>query len=126
MLKAAKVCLRPPARPGHKLQALEVNAILCQEVNAPEGEESISWILLTSLPIDTIENISTVLEWYLCRWQIEIYFRTLKTGCKIEEIQLMQADRLLNCLSRSAKFGTQAIRVLQESLYIFKALINFF
>ncbi len=34
------------------------------------------------------------IQWYLCRWQIEIYFRILKSGCKIEKLQLEHIDRL--------------------------------
>jgi hypothetical protein len=39
------------------------------------------------------------LEWYALRWKIETFFRTLKTGCRIEEIRLATADRLANCIA---------------------------
>ena len=35
-----------------------------------------------------------MLSWYLCRWQIEIYFKVLKSGCRVEELQLEQRERL--------------------------------
>lgn len=34
-----------------------------------------------------------------CRWMIEVYFRTLKSGCRIEERRFETLDRMLICLS---------------------------
>jgi hypothetical protein len=34
------------------------------------------------------------IEWYRRRWLIEMFFRTLKTGCKVEELQLSTKERL--------------------------------
>ncbi|MFX4296208.1 MULTISPECIES: transposase [Roseobacteraceae] len=39
------------------------------------------------------------LEWYALRWKIETFFRTLKSGCRIEELRLATADRLANCIA---------------------------
>lgn len=30
----------------------------------------------------------------MCRWQIEVYFRILKGGFRVEELQLPERDRL--------------------------------
>lgn len=57
------------------------------------------WRLLTSLPIDRFADVVRVIEYYACRWQIEVYFRVFKTGCKVEEIQLEKAERLRPCLA---------------------------
>jgi hypothetical protein len=40
-----------------------------------------------------------VIEYYCVRWQIEIYFRVLKSGCKAEDRQLETADRYKPCLA---------------------------
>lgn len=34
------------------------------------------------------------MSWYLCRWQIELFFKILKSGCKVEELQLETIERL--------------------------------
>src|SRR5207245_15487 len=39
------------------------------------------------------------LGWYAKRWGIEIYHRILKSGCNIEDRQLVGADRLEACLA---------------------------
>ncbi len=98
-IRAARVQLRGPARPGRKLPDIYVNAILVREESPSEGEEPIEWLLLTSLPIDTFEETTSVLDYYSCRWEIEIYFRVLKSGCRIEELQLEKQERLEVCLA---------------------------
>jgi len=42
---------------------------------------------LTNLPVDTPAQALEKIQWYLCRWQIEVYFRILKSGCRIEKLQ---------------------------------------
>jgi Transposase Tn5 dimerisation domain/Transposase DNA-binding len=71
-----------------------VNAIYLKEIDPPEGEKPIVWCLLTSLPIDSFEEIVKVLSYYLCRWEIEVFFKTFKSGCKVEEKSLRSAERL--------------------------------
>lgn len=71
-----------------------VNAIYLKEIDPPESEKPIVWCLLTSLPIDLFEEIVKVLNYYLCRWEIEVFFKTFKSGCKVEEKSLRSAERL--------------------------------
>jgi Transposase DNA-binding/Transposase Tn5 dimerisation domain len=98
-VRAMSVLLRPPSRQGTKLPAVRVNAILVREETPPAGVEPIEWMLLTSLPIEIFADVCTVIEYYCCRWEIEIYFRVLKSGCKIEELQLETAARVQACLA---------------------------
>jgi hypothetical protein len=98
-VQAVRVRLRGPDRPGGKLPNIEVNCVLVTEPNPPEGAEPVEWLLLTSLPIDTIDQIFTIINYYCRRWGIEIYFRILKSGCKVEESQLETAERFLPYLA---------------------------
>jgi hypothetical protein len=98
-VQAARVRLRGLYRPGGKLPNVEVNCVLVTEPNPPEGAEPIEWLLLTSLPIETIDQIFTIINYYCRRWGIEIYFRILKSGCKVEESQLQTAEAFLPYLA---------------------------
>jgi hypothetical protein len=98
-VRSVRTLLHPPARPGKKLPPVYVNATLVREENPPAGEETIEWLLLTSLPIETFEACCTAVGYYCCRWEIEVYFRVLKSGCKIEELQFEHADRMQVCLA---------------------------
>lgn len=89
-LRAAEVILKP----SNKKVAVKINAIMAIEETPPEGEEPLIWIFLTSLPINTFEDVSRIISYYLCRWEIELFFKVLKSGCKIEERQLQTTDRM--------------------------------
>lgn len=98
-LKAVRVAVRPPRRAGHTLEPVEVTVLLAQEIDPPANEEPITWVLLTNLHVTTAEQALEKMRWYLCRWQIEVYFRILKSGCRIEELQLETLDRLRPALA---------------------------
>ena len=97
-VRFAKVTLKPPVR-KQKLKALTIWIILAREVNAPSNVEPLEWILLTTMEVRTFQEAVEKISWYALRWGIEVYHRTLKSGCKIEERQLGHADRIEACLA---------------------------
>ena len=98
-VRATTVTLRPPHRPDRKLPEVTVNLVLVEETKPPEGETPIQWLLVTSLPIAESEQVRQIVSYYCIRWQIEIYFRALKSGCRIEARQFEKLGRLLNSLA---------------------------
>jgi hypothetical protein len=94
-LRAREVELRPPPRSrGPKLASLKVNAVLVQEVDAPQGQEPLSWMLYTSEPIDTPERVAGVMGLYTLRWRVEDYHKCWKSGTKVEDLRLQSRDNL--------------------------------
>jgi IS4 transposase len=93
-LQACQVELKPPARRGEKLPVVRIWAVLAREEHPPAGQEPLEWLLLTSEPVETQTAAEQIVDWYLARWQIEVFFRVLKSGCKIEQLSLREADRL--------------------------------
>jgi IS4 transposase len=77
-----------------KGESIDVTALLAQEVDAPDGVKPIVWRLLTNRPVETLEAAAELLDWYRCRWEIEIFFDVLKNGCNVEEMQLSTIERL--------------------------------
>jgi hypothetical protein len=98
-VRAATVTLRPPWRFDRQLPAVTVNVVLVGEPRPPAGEPPVEWILATTLPIDAPEQVRQIVEFYCVRWCIELLFRTLKSGCRIEQRRLEQIDRVLPCLA---------------------------
>jgi len=98
-LRSAAVELRPPYRPDRRLPVVTVNAVLIREESAPAGVEPIEWLLLTSLPVATFAEAATVVDYYGCRWPVEVFFRIYKAGCRVEEIQLESDESLFPCLA---------------------------
>jgi hypothetical protein len=98
-VRAASVALRAPYRPQERLPEVSLNVVLVQEVNPPAGEEPIEWLLLTNLPVGDLEQVRQVIQYYCTRWMIEIFFRVLKSGCRIEERRFETLNRLLPCVA---------------------------
>ena len=69
------------------------------EVDAPEGQEPVEWLLFTTEPVDTAEAIARVVDFYRTRWVVEEFFKALKSGCIYEERQLESRRALLNALA---------------------------
>jgi hypothetical protein len=98
-VQALRVSLKPPQRKGMRLPEVRVNAVYLREIDPPKGQDPVEWLLLTSLPIDNFQQAQQVAQWYLCRWPIELFFKTLKSGCGVEDRQLETAQRLERCLA---------------------------
>jgi len=98
-VRAAAVTLRPPRRPDRVLPEVTVNVVLIEEADPPEGCVPLQWLLVTTLPIGDVEQVRVVVRSYCVRWQIEIFFRTMKSGCRVEERQFETLDRMLNCVA---------------------------
>jgi len=98
-VRTARVTLRPPWRADRKLPVVTVNVVLASEVDPPENDVPVEWLLLTNLPVDEIEQVRQVIQYYCVRWMIEVFFRVLKSGCRVEERRFEHIDRLLSCLA---------------------------
>jgi len=72
---------------------LRLWAIEAREVDAPP-DKAILWRLVSACPVRNLEEAIQQVTWYARRWQVEVFFRTLKSGCKVEEKQLRQARAL--------------------------------
>ena len=97
MIRYAAVSLVAPK--GHRGPILPVWAVLAQEQDAPVGVKPLEWMLITTFAVTCFEQATERLMWYARRWGIEVLHRTLKSGCRIEQRQLGQADRLEACLA---------------------------
>ena len=92
--------LQPPqGHPSKELAAIAVQVVLAEEEHPPTGEKAVSWLLLTTLPVDSFEAACQCLKRYECRWLIERYNYVLKSGCRLEELQLESSDRLERALT---------------------------
>ena len=89
--------------------ALAVSVVTVEEVNTPLGATPISWRLITTEPVETVEQIEAIIDAYRARWVIEEYFKALKTGCAFEKRQLESFRTLVNAL---AVFSVVAWRLL--------------
>jgi len=98
-IRAARVVLQAPWRPARKLPNLSVNVVHVREIDPPAGESPVEWLLLTSLPIDDEAQVRLVIQYYASRWMIEVFFKTLKSGCRAEQRRFESLGSFLPCLA---------------------------
>jgi hypothetical protein len=87
------------APPGHRKQRrryapVPLYGVLVEEITPPAGVAPISWLLLTTTPVETWDAAVRIVGWYTRRWLVERYHFVLKSGCRIEHLQLETFDRL--------------------------------
>ncbi len=98
-VKFTTMIVRPPTGKQKKYQHQELQIIHAEERDPPADRPAIFWKLITNLPVETHEDAVHKLGWYARRWTIETFFKTLKTGCRIEDVRLTTADRLANYIA---------------------------
>lgn len=98
---AAQVRLNPPDRKRKKTsyEIVEAYVVIATELNPPTNQAPIEWVLLTHVDFNDQVTPYVIVQWYLCRWQIEVYFRILKSGCQVEKLQLETGKRFATCLT---------------------------
>jgi len=97
-VRFAQVALKPPTT--SKLPPLNVWAVYAREVGyKAEVKEPIDWMLLTTVKTESFEDACQRMNWYGRRWGIEVYHRTIKSGCRIEDRRLHDTDNLDACLA---------------------------
>jgi hypothetical protein len=92
----------PP--PRHHLERatlppLRLQVILAEEEDAPAGSRPLRWLLVTSLPIASLEDALCTIRRYSYRWLIERYHFILKRGCRLEHLQLENVGRRQRALA---------------------------
>ncbi len=86
-IRFCPVSLRTPYRFENR-DPLLVYAVYATEVDCPEGETSVEWMLLTTEVVADIQMASTILRWYSYRWRVEEYHKIFKSGCQVERYRL--------------------------------------
>jgi Transposase DNA-binding/Transposase Tn5 dimerisation domain len=102
--------LPPQSQQASSLRPLVVWVVRVWEPEPPDGVEPLEWVLLTSVPIQAVEQAWERVDWYRARWIVEDYHQGLKTGCRIEQRQVQSYEGLRRLLGLLAPV---AVRLLQ-------------
>jgi hypothetical protein len=98
-LSAVAMELKRPQYLTDEPETLAVHFVHVREIDPPDGEEPVAWVLVTTEPIRTAADVTAIIEHYRSRWLIEEFFKALKTGCRMEQRQLESFDALTNTLA---------------------------
>jgi hypothetical protein len=91
--------------------SLPINVVHVREIEPPDTDELIEWFLLTSEPVDTVQQVAEVVQAYRTRWIVEEFFKALKTGCAMEDRELESLHTLTNVLALCIPIAYQLLAV---------------
>jgi len=77
---------------------IEVTLVQAKEINPPKGKAPLIWRLLSNRTVESEAQACELIDWYRCRWEIEMFFDVLKMGCKVEKLQLASKERIEKAL----------------------------
>lgn len=91
-------------------EPLTFNAVMAKEVNPPQDDEALCWLLLTTEPVGTLAEALKVIQHYAARWRIEDFHKAWKSGAGVEDLRMATADNLERMASI---LGFIAVRLMQ-------------
>lgn len=108
---------RPNTVRAHMPKTIDVNVLHVFELDAPQGQAPVDWLLYTTEPLKTVAQIEAVVDYYRCRWQIEELNKALKTGCVVQDRRLESLDALTTMLALSLPIAVEllALRTLARA-----------
>jgi Transposase DNA-binding/Transposase Tn5 dimerisation domain len=103
-LRYGTFAIAPPSTHPRRTQlaALPLTVVLAQEEKPPQGLPPVRWLLLSTVPVRCFADAVRLVRWYARRWLIERYNYVLKSGCRLEQLQLETAARLERALATYA------------------------
>ena len=120
-LRTARVVLKMRDKRSLRHQELTVNVVWAREHRARSTRSSrsgrttfkqLDWLLLTNHPIDTLEDVRTVVFGYTQRWRIEDFHRAWKSGvCNVEGNQLRARAHVIRWATVLAAVAIRAERI---------------
>jgi Transposase DNA-binding/Transposase DDE domain len=107
---ATRVRLPRPAYLRHPIpETIDVNLVRVWEIDSPDGEAPVEWLLFTSEPVATGRQIERVVDNYRARWLIEEFNSAIKTGCAFESRQFESQHALLVMLALSLPVAVEVL-----------------
>ena len=109
-VRACRVRLHPSCPHHRNRQPLQLGLVEVWEPEAPDGVEPLHWLLWTTEPCPTAAEALAIVAIYKKRWRIEDFHLTIKSGCRIEQVQFKTAQRIAKVL---ALYSPVAVRILR-------------
>lgn len=108
-LRSCKVRISARISSNHR-QIFEFNAVLAQETQ--RRPDRISWLLLTTHPIESRADVEAVVRGYTLRWRIEDFHRAWKAGhCNVEKTQLQGRSAIIKWATILATVAARALHL---------------
>jgi Transposase Tn5 dimerisation domain len=90
-IRASMIVIGPPQKKS-ELSALIVHGIIVRQ--ADKKINGLQWRLISTMPVNTAEQAMKYVRWYSYRWRVERFHYILKSGCRLEDLQLRNVKAL--------------------------------
>jgi hypothetical protein len=108
-VRQVQLTISPDGKKHPDRQPLTWTLLDVREGNPAPGSEFLHWRLWTNLPLLTLDHVLQVLRYYGFRWRVEDFHLTLKSGCRIEKLELEDAQRLIKA---AILYAAVAVRIV--------------
>jgi hypothetical protein len=108
-LRKVQLTISPDQSKHPRRQPLTWTLIDAREDSPASGGERLHWRLWTNLVISTLDDILQALRFYAFRWRVEDFHLTFKSGCRIEKLELEDAERLTKA---AILYAAVAVRIV--------------
>ncbi|MBI3961970.1 MAG: IS4 family transposase [Deinococcus sp.] len=118
VMQWSEVTIAPPTQAPLEVRChapIKLSILRVWEPDPPQGAERVEWILLSSLPITTVEEALRAVDWYTCRWLCEDYHQCLKTGCRVEHTQLDEGVDICRLLGFAIPIAVRLLQLRQAA-----------
>lgn len=116
-VRYGQVTLRPPyrAKSCHAdLRPLQVYLVWVRETEKPsDGTKPLEWLLVTNVEVNNFIDAVERIRWYRLRWNIEVFHKILKSGCKVEDCRLENATALMRYLTLKSVIAWRVFWMVQ-------------
>ena len=106
--------LKPSTSKASSYDSVKLTAIEVKQLDGGKAD-AIHWKLLTTLQVKDVSDVLKYIRWYTYRWLIERFHYVLKSGTKIEELQLKQADSLQKAIALYSIAGFRIMQLVYQS-----------
>lgn len=103
-----------PLRSNASYESVELTAIEIKQTDG-DKENAIHWQLLTTMEVKETSDVLKYIRWYTYRWLIERFHYILKSGTKIEQLQLKQASSLQKAIALYSIAGFRIMQLVYQS-----------
>lgn len=93
-----------PPTYGRKLPAQVMTLVYVKE-QYRKGADAVNWVLITTLPVEGLDDATTMALYYTRRWVVERFHLILKSGLGVEKLQIDTFLRLHNALQLYSLIG---------------------
>jgi hypothetical protein len=110
-VRALRVTITPSTKKHPDRQPTTWTLVEVWEAQAADGVEPLHWLLWTTETVLTLADALEIIRIYKLRWRIEEFHLVLKSGCKVEKLELETVERLAKAITLYAAVAVRIVAV---------------